>query len=378
MSKFQGRLCKTIGLFALLSCPLAVAQNPTFSLEATAVNGVKLPNGPSSKISVTPGSTIMFEVYVRDWSPAGEKNRAYQAQLDVDGYTSGLAGSIRPVDFAVTTEKQDENRENCYVDKAHPDFVFKGKDYMALADTRSLGYRWLGMLLHDTDAEVCKQNGKKFYCGSVRMKVSDDARGTFRPRLLPGQANTTLRDQMSLAILPVDTEDATVDIITGKLAIVSSDPPQGAIDARTSTTGRGGWDQIAITFTGDTSTLSGDDFSVQDGSSHPPRIVEAISEGSVIRLRLNHPIATGRWTTVVHRESATETKIGCLPGDANNDGTLDVADLFDLLVRPINDSEPASLHFDVNADGRTDLADALSVLDVLSKPGAYRSENLNR
>ena len=370
MSSIQGRLCATIGLFTI-SCSLAAAQTLTFSLEAVAVNGVKLPNGPTAKVSVAPGSTILFEIYVRDWSKEGELNRAYQAALDVDGYKSGLAGDITPVDYANTTGKQEENREHCFVDVDRPDFVYKGKEHMALADTRSPGYRWLGMLLHEGDADTCKQTGKKFYCGSVRMKVSDDARGTFRPRLLPGQENTTVRDPLSMAVLPVDTEDASVEVLVSDGAILSSDPPRGAIDARTLPAEHGGWDRIALTVAGDTSKVSAADFSVQDGGSHPPQIVEAISDGSVVRLRFNRPIAVGRWTTIVHQKSATQTRLGYLPGDFNSDGTLDATDLFGLLGQSPH-------QFDANDDGRVDLADALSVLDLLTKPGAYREPQLPR
>ncbi len=376
MHSFSSRLGATFGLFAL-SCTLAAAQNPTFSLEAVAVNGVKLPDGPTAKVVVSPGATIFYEVYVRDWSPAGERNRAYQVQMDVDGYTSGLTGSIKPVDFAKTTEKKEENRANCFIDVTHPRFVFKGKDNFVIADTRSSGYRWMGLLTHEGDAIVSDQKGKKYYCGTIRMKVSDDAEGTFRPRLLPGQGNTTLRDPMSLAILPVDIEDAIVDVVVGRLAIVSSDPPRRAIDARTSPQGRSAsWDQVSLTFNGDTASLSGADFTVIDGSPNPPRIVAVTSEGSVIRLKLNRGIAPGRWTTILHRQSATETRIGCLPGDANHDGEVNTADLLGLLESLAAGMEASPQQFDVTGDGRADLTDALHLLNVLTKPGAFRSDHL--
>lgn len=376
MSSFRSRPRATFGLFAL-SCTLAAAQNPTFSLEAIAVNGVKLLDGPSAKVAVLPGATILYEVYVRDWSPAGEKNRAYQVQLDVDGYTSGLTGSIKPVDFAITTEKKDENRVNCFIDVTHPKFVYKGRDNFVIADTRSFGYRWMGLVTHEGDAILSPQKGEKFYCGTVRMKVSDDAQGTFRPRLLPGQGNTTLRDPMSLAILPVDIEDAIVEVLAGKLAIVASDPPRGAIDARMSSQGRSGsWDQVALTFSGDTATLSGSDFAVTDGSSNPPRIVAVTSEGSMIRLKLNRGIAPGRWTTILHRDSATETRIGWLPGDANHDGEVNTTDLLDLLESSVAGMEASPQPYDVTGDGRADLTDALHVLTVLTRPGAFHSDRL--
>ena len=376
MPSFRTCLGATFGLFAL-SCTVAVAQNPTFSLEAVAVNGVKLSDGPTAKVTVSPGATILYEVYVRDWSPAGEKNRAYQIQLDVDGYTSGLTGSIKPVDFTNTTEKQEENRANCFIDITHPNFVFKGKNNFVIADTRSFGYRWMGLLTHEGDAIVSAQNGEKFYCGTIRMKVSDDAQGTFRPRLLPGQGNTTLRDPMSLAILPVDIEDAIVEIVLGKLAIVASDPPRGAIDGRTSWPGRSGsWDHVTLTFSGDTGSLSSSDFTVTDGGPNPPRIVVVTSDGSVIRLKLNRGIAPGRWTTIVHRHSATQTRIGSLPGDANHDGKVNTTDLLDLLESSVAGIETSPQPFDVTGDGRADLTDALQVLTVLTRPGAFRSDHL--
>lgn len=372
MSCARRSICLATGIITVWSA-FAPAQNPihnpTFSLEATEINGVPLAGGPSMRLSAAPGDTILFKLFLRDWSPDGEKLRAYQAQVDRDGYTSGLAGQIKPLDYEATTGKQDENRENCFVDVDEPTYVLGTKDNFAIADTRSPGYRWLGILLHGD--VVAKQDGKKYYCGSLRVKVSEDAVGSFRVALVPGQGTTTLRDPLGAAILPVDIEDSIVEVAADSVRVIASDPPNNAIDARAPRSASGGaWDQVALTFNRATASLTAADFTVEDESANPPKIVKVESMGTVVTVVLDRPIAPGRWTTILHRKSQTGTRIGCLRGDVNNDGRVGIDDLFDL-VYGYGDDAPPVYRTDVNQDNRNSLADALRVLDMLTMPGAH-------
>ncbi len=356
----------------------APAQNPTYSLEATAINGIPLAGGTTNRISVAPGDTITLELYLRDWSPDGEVLRAYQAALDTDGYTSGGVGEIKPVDYDATTGKQDENKENCFVDRTNPLYVLKGAEEFALTDTRSPGYRWLGIIIHEVEGLISAQDGKKSYCGTVHMKVSDDAVGSFRLRLRGGQGNSTIRDPASKAIIPLDLEDCIVDVRRGTVRIVSSDPPGNAIDARTRPSGHadGGWTRIALTFSGDTVQMTTTDFAVDDGTATSPRVTNVAAAGSTITLLLDRPVQPGRWTTITHRDSGTLAIIGCLPGDVNNDGTLDAQDLAELLNPSDEAGSRPMYRTDIDHDGATGTGDVLALLDLLTKPGAYHSPTL--
>lgn len=363
--------------FMVLSCSIAAAQkNPTFSLEATAINDVEFSGPPTMHVSAAPGDTITFKVFVRDWSPDGEELRAFQAQIDTDGFESGLSGQIKPVDYDETTGNQDENRKNCFVDRNEPTYVLRVGEDFAIADTRSPGYRWLGILLHEDQGVVSKQDGKKHYCGTVRMKVSDDAQGSFKVRLLPGRGSTTIRDKVGGAILPVDIEDTIVDVAKNTLRVIASDPPNGAIDARAPlSNAAGGWKLVSLTFNGDTAALSASDFTVDDGSTAPPKIIGFEPKGSVLEITLNRPVTSGRWTSILHRRSSTGVRLGSLRGDVNNDGRLALDDLFELVYLPSGDETPV-YRVDVNHDDRRSIADALRVLDVLTIPGAYRTASL--
>ncbi len=83
---------------------------PVFSIEAFEVNSVALKNGPTAKITVAPGDVITAKILVRNWSPQGQKLRAYQAKLDPAGYKSGTAGTVLPVGYSPgTTARPDRS-----------------------------------------------------------------------------------------------------------------------------------------------------------------------------------------------------------------------------------------------------------------------------
>ena len=68
---------------------------PVFSIEAVEVNSVPITGGPVPKITVAPGDVITAQIFIRNWSPQGQKMRAYQAKIDPAGYTSGTSGKER-------------------------------------------------------------------------------------------------------------------------------------------------------------------------------------------------------------------------------------------------------------------------------------------
>ncbi len=162
------------------------------------------------------------------------------------------------------------------------------------------------------------------------------------------------------------------------IAITSSDPPDGAIDAR-----RGnynpkdgvslGWQEIMLTFGGPVSCLTPLDFVViqQGPESDVPFVtdVQPVSSDKV-RLRLSRQNSVLAWTTITHPASGTNVRIGFLPADVDGDAGSDPADL-DALLIALNGGGPPlpSWSTDINRSAATTPADVLEVIDLLN--GGY-------
>lgn len=363
-------------LFTLLATA-AWGQNPTLSLEATAINGKQLET-PKSHIAVKPGDIISATIFVRDWSPAGEQLRAYQASIDANGFTSGYTGKIFPVDFDNTSAKMEENTKNAVIDLNHPRFVFKDLPAMPIIDSISWGYRFLAILVNRADALVReKQDGTKFYCGTVRLQVSDDANGPFIIGLEDDPSDSVLKAPHNRTIIPLDFERLQIDVSgVVPLRIIDTDPPKGAIDARrTALTGtmNRGWDTVKLKLSGAPNAMDADAFAIEDGSSAPPRVTAVELDGPIATLKFDRGIRRGAWTSITHKTSQTGTRIGFLPGDVNNDGVTNAADVFDLIYAPVGEKAWPLYRTDLDRDGAFSVRDVLCVIDGLTEPGAFRA-----
>ncbi len=85
-----------IGCLAGTLGTTALAQQPVYSMEAVAVNSIPCSDVPVTHVKARPGDVLTLEVFLRDWSPAGDRLNAYQMQLEPMDFRSGLAGSIKP------------------------------------------------------------------------------------------------------------------------------------------------------------------------------------------------------------------------------------------------------------------------------------------
>ncbi|MGB2987476.1 MAG: hypothetical protein WBE26_16555 [Phycisphaerae bacterium] len=370
-----GQIC----CFAALLTTAAAAQTPTYSLEVVAVNSIPLEGGPASHVAIAPGDTFTVKIFARDWSPDGEQVRSYQAMLDPQSYTSGSAGSIKPVDYETTTEQSLENRKHCFIDKTDPRFIHAGLETIALADSISQGYRWASVLLNADESPVAAQDGAKFYCGTVHLQASDDAQGSFTLALYENPQASGLRQPQNIAILPLDFEPLTVEVSEAArvLRILSSDPRDGAIDARRPASKRhgtpaGAWNTFELTLSGDTAGLSANGFTIEDGTSNPPCVNRVASEGSVAKLVLDRGIRAGAWTTITHNASRTHVRLGCLPGDVNNNGVANVVAVLALIHQPEAETVLPLYRTDIDRDGVTGITDVLQIIDLLTEANACR------
>jgi hypothetical protein len=382
-------VCGTTALFLLAG--LAMAQDPAktpepvlfmpvFSIEAYEVNSVPVASGPAAKITIAPGDVVTAKILIRNWSPQGQKLRAFQAKIDPVGYTSGTSGSLQPVGHTPGTN----NDANAFIDVKDPNFVHKGLGSIPLVDSASEGYRWLNVLLNLEEAPLAAQDSKKYYCGTMKLQASDDAAGTFTINMVQDNFASGLLDPANEPIIPLGYEGLQVEVKAGVkwLRIESSDPPNGAVDGRVllSAAGRNdpAWNTIMLQFSSDVGETSAADFEVHDGSNAPPKITKVETSGSQVLLTLGKPIRSGVWTTVKHKGSSSFTRIGRLPGDVSNDGHTDANDLM-VLIRGLNGGIKLPLYqADIDADGAVSTRDALRMIDMLTQAKGSNSTRIRK
>ena len=216
------RLLGLIGVLTTTACStsggvsasktFAPETAPTMSLEAIAINGVSLGARRKVQINASPGDIITAEVYIRDWSPYGERLSGFQASLLADSFASGKGGLIEPVQYDALQKTGEENPDNSFVDQNHPRYVHKGRKTLALADTRSEGYRWMSIMLKGK-APKCAQDGRRFYCATIKFEVSKNAEGTFTLELNSHPDFSGLRKADAAPIHGVKFEPLTIKIL---------------------------------------------------------------------------------------------------------------------------------------------------------------------
>jgi|CXWL01.1.fsa_nt_gi hypothetical protein len=342
---------------------------PMFSIEAFEVNSVPIQNGPTSKITVAPGDVITAKILIRNWSPQGQKLRAYQAKLDPAGFKSGTAGVVLPVGHNPGTN----NDANAFIDLKDPTFVHKELPSIPLVDSASEGYRWLNVLLELEQSPLSAQDGKKYYCGTAKLQPSADAEGTFKISLMEEGGASGLLDPANEPIIPIGYDPLLIEVKFGVrwLKIESSDPPNGAVDGRILLSSAGKhdpvWSTVMLQFNADVGDATAADFEVQDGSKTPPKITRVETSGSQVLITLDQGIRTGSWTTIKHKGSGSVTRIGRLSGDVSNDGRTDSDDLM-VLIRGLNGATSLPLYRgDLDADGNVGARDALQMIDLLTQ-----------
>jgi subtilisin family serine protease len=172
---------------------------------------------------------------------------------------------------------------------------------------------------------------------------------------------------------------AALSAVTPSIGIVSSDPPNGAIDARqpyaVDGTNADGWDGLEVVFDGAATGLTAADFVV---ATDPPRTTPLINavevDGDAVLIQFDAAIPIESWTILTHSDSNTSARIASLPGDVNGDGTTTIGDL-DILIDDhagLGDSLPA-WSTDLNRSGETNAQDILRQIDLLNGAGEYPS-----
>jgi hypothetical protein len=122
---------------------------------------------------------------------------------------------------------------------------------------------------------------------------------------------------------------------------------------------------VRLTSSGDAATVKKTDFKVEDGSDQPPQIRELTANGSTVEVVLSRPMSPGRWTRITHVASGTAARLGCLPGDVNNDQVRDGRDIVALVETLNGPAGRPTYQADINGDGGFSGADLAKLIDLL-------------
>lgn len=166
------------------------------------------------------------------------------------------------------------------------------------------------------------------------------------------------------------------------LAIVSSDPPSGSVDARQphgiiSAAVPLGITQAAITFSGGSAaSLTVSDFTLekQGGSLPPPTLLDVSPLNSnTVQLTWSDPLEPTSWLSITHFASQTAVCLGTLPGDVNADDftTGDDVTALSSALTSLPGIAAAPLASDIDHSGTTDAFDVIRLLDLLNGAGAF-------
>lgn len=160
------------------------------------------------------------------------------------------------------------------------------------------------------------------------------------------------------------------------IMIVSSNPPNCAIDARQPSAPDGsapsGWNTLELTFDGDAAGLNAGSFLVTVvGPGAAPGISGVTPAGATATIALDGFIPLQSWTCVEHVDSASKVCIAHLPADVSNDRTSSAPDIL-YLIDCLNAVRTCDVRqCDVDRSNVCGPPDILRVIDLLNGAGAF-------
>ncbi len=210
---------------------------------------------------------------------------------------------------------------------------------------------------------------------SLGAVAGPDAPGTYRLRLVAAQATVLTGGKVGPATVAI-ANDLIIEIAENALAVMGSDPPADAIDARQPGSPDGtridGWDRVTLLFSRDGSGLPPADFAIeQSAPGRVPQVERVIVNGSRVILELDAVVTVGSWTRITHIASGTGVRLGHLPGDVNGSRRVTAADILALLDDLDGAIDRPTHQTDMDRNGRVDSDDVMRLLDLINGWGGY-------
>ncbi|MFQ5413713.1 MAG: hypothetical protein ACE5E6_04560, partial [Phycisphaerae bacterium] len=169
-----------------------------------------------------------------------------------------------------------------------------------------------------------------------------------------------------------------LDVTEGSApAIIDSEPPDGAIDARQpfepDGSNPGGFDSIVLAFAGSAAGMTASDFAVSvDPPGDAPAVTDVLVDGDTATVVFDAIIPDRSWTTVTHVATGSSVRIGNLPADVNNDRISNANDILALIDDLNGIGGPLAIYqVDADRSGIAGASDILRVIDLLNGAGVY-------
>lgn len=166
------------------------------------------------------------------------------------------------------------------------------------------------------------------------------------------------------------------------LAIASSTPPSGSVDARqphdlASAAVPLGITQAELTFSGGSvAALTDLDFTLekQGGVLSPPVLIDVSPlDADSIQLTWSDPLEPASWLKITHNVSATSVCFGNMPGDVNGDDQTSEGDVNAIIVwiSGLPGAPPLPLRTDIDRSNNLTTFDLIRLVDLLNGAGAF-------
>lgn len=263
---------------------------------------------------------------------------------------------------------------SAFIETARADFVLAGRTSILAVNTSTPSYDWGGLIINGGVIDA----GLRQYLGTLLLKASPDASGTFTIRFLDDPARTFINDTFVRPISPRTLQPLFINVsgVCPDSPILSSNPPHCAIDARiphalTDPNTVFGFDRISIRLGGcDATGLRSGAFHVDviPGPAIPPVISDVTGVGDTATLIFDRPIPPRNWTCVTHIAGDERVCVGFLPGDVNGSRSTNAQDITALinslnnvpgLVRPLYAT-------DANRSGAANGQDITTLINILN------------
>jgi hypothetical protein len=396
-------------------------QTPTFSLKAVKVNDVAIE--PTNSVSASPGDVIECEVFVSEWSPNGERLKAWQWGLDSFSLSNGRrerlqilggpracleqeecadlaaecymgfcyrppVGGPRPCEEPADCASSEEcvaglcygsvpGAAGIYLDFLDPRYVFFGLAHISATDTIDL--RMGGVLFNETGApQYDSGESSARYVGTLILVVSAGACDTFVVALEENE--TSLAALSSAHIRPLQIQPLTVDCGPCRPRFASSEPPHCYANARQTNepdgSSQAGIDSFTVVFDGDPVITKPSSYYL----TYLPTcfcdtlIVEALSVPKLpkaVSVLLSRRIATQRWTCLNVTDGLNQVCVSHLPGDVDQNRVVGLSDMEQLLTCMGDESACPATHCDIDRSGLCTGKDLLRLGDLMNGAGVY-------
>ena len=223
-------VCRTVVLVSCLVGALCgVASGSGFRLVPVAASGDYTLYG-NLIILEHRRQQVFLEIRITDWDPDQDGMpllRAWQASIDSAGFSSGLAGTILPYEYACISNSDctpvlgsgsgctGSFCANSYIDIVRPDYVFNNPDVITelpAIDVSTLDRRYGSTIVQ---GDPVPGSGQDVYAGTLVVHVPNGARGIFAIRLKSNPSDSSLLTSEDEYITPLDFMPAMIGIACG-------------------------------------------------------------------------------------------------------------------------------------------------------------------